>query len=79
VVDEIEVCWLADERSARGAAEAPLLCRQCKCLEKLRRFNINQLSGDKQLFINGFRLALAQIAIQLDHLYPLSPEENEYI
>ena len=79
MVDEIEECWLADERRARGLAEAPLLCRQCKRLEKMRRFDINQLSRDKQLFINGFRLALVLIASQLGHLYPLSPEENEYI
>lgn len=79
VVDEIEECLLAEERGARGPAEAPLVCRQCKRLEKVRRLEIINLSRDKQLFLNGFRLALVQIANQLDHLYPLSPEENEYI
>ena len=68
-----------DERRVRGAAEAPLLCRQCKRLEKLRIFSLDQLSREQQLFVNGFRLALAEIAIQLDQLYPLSPEESEYI
>lgn len=79
MVDDIEECWLMNERRMRGAAEAPLLCRKCKRLEKLRRFSLDQLNRDQQLFINGFRLALAEIAIQLDQLYPLSPEEKEYI
>ena len=79
MVDGVEECWLADERRTCGAAEAPLLCRRCKRLEKLRRFSLDQINREEQLFINGFRLALAEIAIQLDHLYPLSLEEKEYI
>jgi hypothetical protein len=63
VLGELEESWLADKRRKHGAAEAPLLCRQCNRLEKLRDFTIDELRRDQQLFINGFRLACARAVI----------------
>ncbi len=76
---EIEECWLKKKRSAVGAAEAALLCRKCERLEILGHFSLEGVGREEQLFLSGFRFALAEIAIQLGHLYPLSEEESEYI
>ena len=39
----------------------------------------NPESRDAEIFLNGFRFALLQFAIQLNKYFPLSEEQTEYI
>lgn len=75
--EDIEVCWLRDERQ-EAREKAPLLCRQCKRF-KTMKFMHKPESIEKQLFLNGFRLVIYQIAIQLDQYAPLSEDQKGYI
>lgn len=74
---DVEVCWLKDER-LKAREKAPLLCRECERF-KTMRFMHNPESREAQLFLNGFRLALLQLAIQLNKYAPLTEEQMEYV
>lgn len=43
------------------------------------KFMQNPESREAELFLNGFRLALLQLAIQLNEYAPLSEEQMEYV
>jgi len=73
----IEECWLKDERLA-AREKAPLLCCTCRRF-KTMKFMHNPETREAELFLNGFRLALLQLAIQLNEYAPLSEEQFEYI
>jgi len=75
--EDIELCWLRDERQ-KAREKAPLLCRQCKRFQTFK-FMHKPEAREKQLFLNGFRLAICQIAILLDKYTPLSEDQKEYI
>ena len=75
--ENIELCWLTDERQ-EARERAPLLCRECKRLKSMK-FMRNPESREAELFLNGFRLALLELAVQLNKYAPLSEEQMEYI
>lgn len=73
----IEECWLKEERS-NVPEIAPLLCRECKRF-KTMKFMHTPEKRNAELFLNGFRFALLQLAIQLNKYASLSGEQMEYI
>ena len=75
--ENIELCWLRDERQ-EAREKAPLLCRGCKRF-KTMKFMRNPESREAELFLNGFRLALIELAVQLNKYAPLSEEQMEYV
>lgn len=75
--EDIEDCWLIDKRQ-EDTKKAPLLCRQCKRFKTMKFMYKSELR-EEQLFLNGFRLAIYQIAILLDQYAPLSKDQKEYI
>jgi hypothetical protein len=76
-VAEIEACWLEQERH-NDPKEAPLLCFECPRFKTLKFFNKPE-PREAQIFLNGFRFALLQLAIQLNKFQPLSKEQHKYI
>ena len=75
--EDIEECWLKDER-LKARERAPLLCRACRRFRTMK-FMHNPESRAAELFMNGFRLALLQLAIQLNKYAPLTEEQMEYV
>jgi len=75
--EDIEECWLKNER-LEAREKAPLLCRDCKRF-KTMKFMHNPESREAELFLNGFRLALIALAVQLNKYTPLLEEQMEYI
>ena len=75
--ENIEECWLKDER-LKAREKAPLLCRTCRRF-KTMKFMLNPESREAELFLNGFRLALLQLAIQLNKYAPLTEDQMEYV
>jgi hypothetical protein len=75
--NNLEECWLSDER-AKDSKNAPLLCLKCERF-KTNKFMRNPESREAEIFLNGFRLALLQLAIQLDKIAPSSEKQMEYI
>lgn len=73
----IEECWLKEER-ANVPEMAPLLCRDCKRFKTMEFMNRPE-AREAELFLNGFRFALLQLAIQLNKYAPLSEEQMEHI
>jgi len=72
-----EKCWLKEER--RNVPEmAPMLCRDCRRF-RTTKFMRNPEAREAELFLNGFRFALLQLAIQFNKYAPLSEEQKEYI
>lgn len=74
--ENIELCWLKNERQ-EARERAPLLCRECKRF-KTMRFMHNPEPREAELFLNGFRLALLELAVQLNKYAPLSEDQMEY-
>jgi len=74
---EIEECWLKDGR-LKAREKAPLLCRTCGRFRTMK-FMHSPEAREAELFMNGFRLALLQLAIQLNEYAPLSEEQMEYV
>ena len=75
--ENIEGCWLIDERS-KDVAKSPLLCRECERLKSMK-FMYKPESREAEIFLNGFRLAILTFTIQLNKYFPLSKEQTEYI
>jgi len=75
--ENIEECWLRNER-LEAREKAPLLCRECKRF-KTMKFMRNPESREIELFLNGFRLAIIALAVQLNKYAPLLEEQMEYI
>lgn len=72
-----EECWLKEDRSIVPEM-APILCRDCRRF-RTTKFMRNPEAREAELFLNGFRFALLQLAIQLNKYAPLSEEQTEYI